>query len=137
MNKPAGSELKGVPMKRDKDGHEIIDWTKIDTPLAHEGKKIVLPGDPDDMPYDDAIEVIQRVKQAESQTYSVQERVDGLPDALVAVFRAMQEIYGVVLPQTMKTWFGDRAPEFVTTQDRAQRHGPRAGTDRHVQRCPV
>jgi transitional endoplasmic reticulum ATPase len=102
-------------MKRDKDGNEIIDWTKIDTPLKHEGKQITLPGDPENMPYDDAIKVIQTVKQAESQTYAVSERVDGLPwDALVAVFRAMQEIYGVVLPQSMQTWFGDRPPQFVS-----------------------
>jgi len=115
MNKPAGKNLAGVPTIRDKDGHEVIDWTKIDTPLTHEGKKIILPGDPDDMPYDTAIDVIKRVKQSEMQTYSVQERVDGLPwDALVAVFRAMQEIYGVILPQSMKTWFGDRPPEFVS-----------------------
>jgi SpoVK/Ycf46/Vps4 family AAA+-type ATPase len=111
MNKP----LAGVPTKRDKEGNEIIDWTKIDTPLVHEGKQIKLPGDPDNMPYDDAIQVIQRVKQSEIQTYTVSERVDGLPwDALVAVFRAMQEIYGVILPQSMKTWFGDRPPEFVS-----------------------
>jgi SpoVK/Ycf46/Vps4 family AAA+-type ATPase len=115
MNKPAGTNLTGVPMKRDKDGNEIIDWTKIDTPLKHEGKQITLPGDPENMPYDDAIKVIQTVKQAESQTYAVSERVDGLPwDALVAVFRAMQEIYGVVLPQSMQTWFGDRPPQFVS-----------------------
>ena len=115
MNKPTGRELTGVPTKRDKDGNEVIDWTKIDTPLKHEGKQITLPGDPENMPYDDAIKVIQQVKQAESQTYSVSERVDGLPwDALVAVFRAMQEIYGVVLPQTMQTWFGDRPPQFVS-----------------------
>jgi SpoVK/Ycf46/Vps4 family AAA+-type ATPase len=115
MNKPAGTNLTGVPMKRDKDGNEIIDWTKIDTPLKHEGKQITLPGDPENMPYDDAIKVIQTVKQAESQTYAVSERVDGLPwDALVAVFRAMQEIYGVVLPQSMQTWFGNRPPQFVS-----------------------
>ena len=111
MNKP----VAGVPVKRDKEGNEIIDWTKIDTPLVHEGKQIKLPGDPENMPYDDAIQVIQRVKQSESQTYTVSEKVDGLPwDALVAVFRAMQEIYGVILPQSMKTWFGDRPPSFVT-----------------------
>ena len=115
MNKEIGKELAGVPTKRDKEGNEIIDWTKIDTPLAHEGKKIVLPGDPDNMPYDDAIQVIQRVKQSEIQTYTVSERVDGLPwDALVAVFRAMQEIYGVVLPQSMKSWFGENPPQFIS-----------------------
>lgn len=115
MNKPTGKELAGVPTKRDKEGNEVIDWTKIDTPLVHEGKQIKLPGDPENMPYDDAIEVIHRVKLSESQTYTVSERVDGLPwDALVAVFRAMQEIYGVILPQSMKTWFGDRPPSFVS-----------------------
>lgn len=116
MNRPTGKNLQGSPVIKDKDtGEERIDWTKIDTPLTHEGKKIILPGDPDDMPYDTAIETIYRVKKAEEQTYIAAERVDGLPwDALTAVFLAMQEIYGVVLPTTMKTWFGPQQPEFIT-----------------------
>src|SRR3982750_1868806 len=110
MNRPAGKNLAGVPVKL-VDGEERADWTKIDTPLTHEGKKIILPGDPEDMDYDTAIDTITRVKKAENQKYSVEERVDGLPwDALVALFRAVQEIYGVVLPTSMRTWFGDRPP---------------------------
>ena len=95
-----------------------VDWTKIDTPLEHMGKKIVLPGDPTDMSYDAAIATLQRVKAAEAQVYSVHEVIGGaLPwDSFVATFMAMQEMYGVVLPQTTKSWFGDRNPAFLTVR---------------------
>ena len=92
-----------------------VDWTKIDTHIKFEGKEITLPGDPSQMDYDDAINTIARIRDQENQQFDVNELVEGAPwDTLVAVYRAMQEIYGVVLAQNQKTWFGEIKPEYVT-----------------------
>jgi transitional endoplasmic reticulum ATPase len=91
------------------------DWTKIDTQIKHAGKEIVLPAEPGNMDYDDAITTLERVKEQENQKFDVNEVVVGGPwDALVAVYSAMQEIYGVVLAQSSQTWFGEVKPDFVT-----------------------
>lgn len=108
-----------APTKRieAKDGSilETTDWTKIDTQIEFEGKKIKLPSDPSAMDYDDAIDTIGRIRDQENQTYDVHEMVQGAPwDTLVAVYRAMQEIYGVVLAQSQKTFFGEIKPDFIT-----------------------
>jgi transitional endoplasmic reticulum ATPase len=96
-------------------------WGKIDTEIKHEGKQIVLPADPTNMSYDAAIDALERIKADENQEYDCNELVAGAPwDSLVAVFRAMQKIYGVVSPQSMKTFFGEIRPDFVSV-----RTGPR------------
>lgn len=92
-----------------------VDWGNIKTPIKHEGKSIVLPGDPVDMEYDDAIEALQREKEQQLQEFDVHEIVVGAPwDALVAIYMACQEIYGNVTSHSIKTWFGDIKPQFVT-----------------------
>lgn len=91
------------------------DWTKIDTQIKHQGKEIILPSDPTNMDYDVAIDTMKRVRDQENQEFEVHELVKGAPwDTLVAVYRAMQEIYGVVLSESIKTFFGEIKPEFVT-----------------------
>lgn len=92
-----------------------VDWTKIDTEIRHEGKQITLPNDPSRMPYDDAIKTLERVKAHEAQEFDVMETVEGAPwDAAVAIYRAMQDIYGVVISQSIKTFFGEIKPSFMT-----------------------
>lgn len=94
---------------------EKVDWTKIDTQIEFDGKKIKLPSDPTAMDYDDAIDTIGRVRDQENQTYDVNELIKGAPwDTLVAVYRSMQSIYGVVLAQSQKTFFGEIKPDFIT-----------------------
>lgn len=98
------------------------DWTKIDTQIDFDGKKIVLPADPAHMDYDVAIKTIGRVRDQENQEFDVKELVKGAPwDTLVAVYRAMQDIYGVVLAQSVQTFFGEIKPDFVTV---VTGHGP-------------
>lgn len=93
------------------------DWTNTDTPIEFEGKKIRLPADPTHMDYDDAINHLERVRDQENQEFDVHELIAGAPwDTLVAVYRAMQDIYGVVLTQSIKTFFGEIRPDFVTVQ---------------------
>lgn len=99
-----------------------VDWTKIDTQIKFEGKQITLPSDPAHMDYDIAIETIERVRDQENQEFDVKELVKGAPwDTLVAVYRAMQDIYGVVLAQSIQTFFGEIKPDFVTV---VTGHGP-------------
>jgi hypothetical protein len=105
----------------------VTDWTKIDTQIEFEGKKIRLPADPTAMGYDDAIATIQSIKEQEAQTFDVQELVAGAPwDTLVAVYLAMQDIYGVVIAKSVQTFFGEIRPDFITVetgpyqQDRVQ-----------------
>src|SRR6478735_7631940 len=94
-----------------------IDWTKIDTQVRHEGKQITLPALPGPMDYDVAIETLERVKQQENQTFDVVELVAGAPwDTLVAVTRAMQQIYGVVLAVSQQSFFGEVRPDFVSVK---------------------
>lgn len=99
-----------------------VDWTKIDTQIKHEGKEIKLPSDPGNMDYDEAINTIARVRDQENQEFDVREVIKGAPwDTLVAVYRAMQEIYGVVLSESTRTWFGEIKPDFITVHTG---HGP-------------
>lgn len=94
---------------------EKVDWTRIDTQVKHEGKEIKLPAEPGKMDYDEAINTIARVRDEENQEFDVREVVKGAPwDTLVAVYRAMQEIYGVVISESIKTFFGEIKPDFVT-----------------------
>ncbi len=92
-----------------------IDWTKIDTAIKHEGKQITLPADPGKMDYNDAINTLARVRDMENQEFDVMEHVKGAPwDTLVAVYRAMQDVYGVVITQGIQTLFGEIKPNYVT-----------------------
>lgn len=92
-----------------------VDWTKIDTAIEFEGKKIVLPASPENMDYDVAIDTLERIRDQENQSYDVKELVKGAPwDTLVATYRAMQEIYGVVMATSIQTWFGEIKPDFIT-----------------------
>lgn len=93
------------------------DWTNIDTELRHEGKQIVLPAEPANMEIPVAIETLARIEKAENQKFDVNEVVVGGPwDALVAIYNAMQDIYGVVMPESRKTWFGEIKPDFITVR---------------------
>jgi transitional endoplasmic reticulum ATPase len=92
-----------------------VDWSSIDTQVKHQGKEIVLPGEPGEMDYDTAIETIARVRDQENQQFDVKEIVPGAPwDALVATYMAMQDIYGVVTQHSAKSFFGEIRPDFIT-----------------------
>lgn len=94
---------------------EKVDWTRIDTQVKHEGKQITLPSDPVNMDYDDAINTLKTIRDQENQEFDVHEVVPGAPwDAIVALYRAMQEIYGVVMSQSIQTFFGEIKPDFIT-----------------------
>lgn len=91
------------------------DWSSIATEVRHEGKHIVLPGDPAKMDYKAARETLVRIEKQENQTYDANEKVLGAPwDALVALVKAMQHTYGVVMAESVQTFFGEIKPDMVT-----------------------
>lgn len=88
-----------------------------DTEIDYEGRKIILPADPTKMSIDSAMAALERKKAEMAQQYDCNEFVHGAPwDALVAVYRAMQDIYGWVSPESIKTFFGDILPDFVSVK---------------------
>jgi transitional endoplasmic reticulum ATPase len=96
-------------------GQPPTDWSKIDTPLDYEGKRIVLPADPGKMDIDTGIETLERIREQENQEFDVREVVKAAPwDALVAIYMAMQDIYGVVMAQSIQTFFGEIKPDYIT-----------------------
>lgn len=96
-------------------------WDSIDTQIVYHGKSFVLPGDPSNMPIADAIKTLKRLEEAENQRYDVMEMVGGAPwDALVAVAKAMHDIYGVVIAQSVQTFFGEIKPELITINTGAE-----------------
>lgn len=96
-------------------GDDNTDWSKIDTSLIHDGKQIVLPADPGKMSIRTAIDTLERIEEAEDQEFDVSELVKAAPwDGLVAIYMAMQDIYGVVMAQSIQTWFGEIKPDYIT-----------------------
>lgn len=101
----------------DPTGRPAVDWTSLDTQIKHQGKEITLPAEPGPMDYDDAIQTIARVRDQENQEFDVSELVAGAPwDCAVAVYRAMQDIYGVVISESIQTFFGEIRPDFLTVK---------------------
>ncbi len=95
-------------------------WGNLDVKVKHEGRQIILPADPMNMSYDAAIASLEQIKKDEEQEYDCHELVEGAPwDSLVAVYKAMVQIYGIVSPQSVQTFFGEMRPDFI-----AVRSGP-------------
>lgn len=85
-----------------------------DPDIEYRGTSITLPNDPTKMAIDDAIEALERKKADEETKLDVHEVIEHHPhDALVAMYYAMKDTYGWVSPQTIKTFFGDIAPDMV------------------------
>src|SRR5882672_393227 len=85
-------------------------WDKIDTKIQYDGRVIILPAHPHNMPLDKAIEALQRLQKDEEQPYQVHEIFDAYPhDAAVAFVKAMQKLYGFASFETEihKSFFGD------------------------------
>lgn len=111
-------------------------WDRLNTDIAYGGRAIQLPGRPDlleDMPKEKAIEALQRKIADENQAYVVHEIFDAHPlDALVAVVRAMQQLYGWASPETeiIQTMMGakKKPPQMISVKTGIQ--------DDDVLQCP-
>lgn len=90
-------------------------WDTIDTVLERGGKKIILPGDPAEMPIDDAIKALKRIKADEDQEFNVHEIIDAHPvDAIVSFVLAMRELYGWTSPVPTPGFFGPTPPRMLS-----------------------
>lgn len=91
------------------------DWSRLDTTVTHAGKQIVLPNDPEKMDYKAARETLSRIEEQENQVFDVMEQVHGAPwDAVAAIYRAMHELYGVVMSVSTRTFFGEIKPDLLS-----------------------
>jgi SpoVK/Ycf46/Vps4 family AAA+-type ATPase len=95
-------------------------WDRLNTDISYGGRAITLPGRPDlleDMPKEKAIEALQRKIADENQAYGVHEVFDAHPlDALVAVVKAMQQLYGWASPVPTPSFFGPKPPQMITVK---------------------
>lgn len=92
-------------------------FNDVDVSVENDGTKIVLPALPHKMTEDEAIIALQVAKAKKLQKYDITETVSGVPwDAAVAVYRALAKKYGVISPQSIRTWFGDILPTFITVE---------------------
>ena len=90
-------------------------WASIDVKIEHVGEKVILPLVPNKMTNREAISFFERAEKAENQEYDVVEMVHGAPwDAITALTRAMQQKYGVVLAQSVQTFFGEIKPQLLS-----------------------
>lgn len=111
-----------------------VNWDKLDADIRHEGRAIVLPGDPAKMPISKAIEALLRKQKDEEQLFRVHEIIDAHPfDAAVACTKAMTNLYGWASPQTeiVNTMFGKK---LVPPQMISVKTGHR---DTDVVQCPL
>jgi hypothetical protein len=90
-------------------------WDSTDVKIVYEGNRFVFPSEPEKISYDDIIRIVKRIKESEEQRYDVLEWVHGAPwDALTAVAKAMHQIYGVVIAESIQTFFGEIKPQLIT-----------------------
>lgn len=79
--------------------------------------KIKLPGLPDPMEIDVAIQNLLDFKALSLQKYNIVEFLPGMPyDAAHAFVRVLEEIYGWVNPQSKMTMFGPEPPRMVSVR---------------------
>lgn len=94
-----------------------IDWTKEDVQLERSGKRIIIPGEPGEMPISDAISALERIQADEEQIFKVHEIIDAHPtDAIVSFVRAMRAIYGWASAVPTPSFFGPQAPSMITVR---------------------
>lgn len=100
-------------VKNDKE----LDWKSQDMDVRREGRHIILPAQPAEMPIDAAIEALIRKKKDEEQEFNAYEIIDAHPlDAIVCVVKAMKELYGWASPVPTPGFFGDRPPKMLSVR---------------------
>ena len=90
-------------------------WLSQDVQVQHKGTKITLPSSPTDMPIDEAITTLERLKTDQEQEMDVHEVINAFPeDALVALNTAMKEKFGWASAIPTPGMFGSRPPQLIT-----------------------
>ena len=92
-------------------------YAKRDVELHREGKKIILPNDPQPMAEETAVEVLQRKIHDKNTILNIKEEFQAHPlEALVAFNLAMKELYGWASPVPTPGFWGPTPPQMLTIQ---------------------
>lgn len=85
--------------------------------IAWEGKAITLPNEPAPMPIGMAISTLERKAKEGDKTVAIEETFDALPlDGAHAFHKAASYMFGWTQPETIRTFFRDFHPTWVTVQ---------------------
>ena len=121
------NELTSEIAQAEKD--KKVNWDRLDTPIVHEGRSIILPADPGKMSIDKAIDALVRKKKDEDTIVNVFEIIDAHPlDGIVAFVKAMRNLYGWSSPVPTPGFFGPKPPTMLSVKT-----GP---SDDDVMQCP-
>jgi len=92
-------------------------YAKREVDIARDGKKIILPNDPQPMAEETAVEVLNRKIEEKNTILDIQERFEAHPlEALVAFNLAMKELYGWASPVATPSFWGPQPPAMMTIQ---------------------
>lgn len=116
-NGNGGAKLSDKAIKTGPDGKPVIDWAHIDSQIEYGDHKIILPGDPEKMPLQDAITALQRKLKDEEQMMDVHEVIEAFPtDGAVAFTMALKKKYGWASPVPVPGFFGPEPPQMLTVE---------------------
>lgn len=89
-------------------------FESIDLKLERKGEKIILPGEPKAMSFDEGIAALTRMKKAANKEYQIAEVIPAhFYDGLVALARALKEKFGFSENVDKQSWFGPIPPRFL------------------------
>ena len=88
--------------------------TSAKVEIEHKGTAIVLPGIPQDMDTETAIETLYAYKDEQNAEVGISEIIDAFPfDGAWAMMKAMRDLYGWVKAVPTPTFFGPEPPRMV------------------------
>lgn len=94
-----------------------VDWAHQDVDIKREGRQIILPSDPGEMPIPVAIEALLRKQDEEEMLMDVHEDIEAYPlEGAAAFIKAMQILYGWASPVPRQGWFGPIPPDMLSVQ---------------------
>lgn len=92
-------------------------FANVDVGIKREGSKIVLPDDPAEMSYNEAIDVLKLKIEEESTEVRIYEVIKSFPfDGAIAFTKALQRKYGWATPVPTPGFFGPQPPTAVSVE---------------------
>lgn len=121
---PAGENLLAVLSSLLERGLQAKNaFHNTDTEITRDGRRIILPAEPQPMTYTKAIEVLARKQKEQEQTISFQEIVDAFPfDGAHALMKVLQSEYGWAEAVPTPGFWGPEPPHFLDVQTGPKRN---------------
>jgi transitional endoplasmic reticulum ATPase len=117
LSKATKQKGKEMTTPQKKQEQVVNRFENIEVTVERKGSQIVLPNDPHNMSYDEAIIALKKRKEEENMEVSVNEIVKAFPfDGAYAFMKAMQRIYGWATPAPTMGWFGPNPPQTVSLE---------------------